>query len=212
MFPLNGKFGTNEINNRTVPGVPSEVTLAPGPGNKANGSYDFSGTSNSYIEFSNSDGGALDVRYSITMLCWLYSDKQDGPIFNYNTAGTNWGVHLWVNKTKLFVRYTDRNYSKINEGHFSQSTLPRRWKFVGASYDHVSGEAKFWVDGVVDASFKIGAGLDLATQDSVRMGVKNGDNRYFKGRITEMQVYDKALTQEQVKTIKNRRPGTNVFC
>jgi len=205
MFPLNAEFGTNEINHRTAPGVPSEVTLASGPDGKANGSYEFSGTANSYIEFSNSDGGALDVRYSITMLCWLYSYEQDGPIFNYNTAGTNWGVHLWVHQKKLFVRYTDRNYAKINEGHFSQSILPRRWKFVGASYDHGTGEAKLWVDGVVDATFKIGAGLDLATQDSVRMGVKNGDIRYFKGRIAQMQVYNLALTEVQVQTIKKRR-------
>jgi len=215
MFPLNAEFGTYEINNRTAPGVPSGVTLAPGPDGKANGSYEFLGKPNSYIEFSNSDGGALDVRYSITMLCWLYSYEQDGPIFNYNTAGTNWGVHLWVNKWKLFVRYTDRDYSNIKEGHFSQSTLPRRWTFVGTSYDHGTGEAKLWVDGVVNASFNIGAGRDLATQDSVRMGVKNDDDRYFKGRISQMQVYNLTLTQEQVQTIKKRQTGKMqiyVFC
>ena len=214
MFPLNAEFGTNEINNRTAPGVPSGVILAPAPDGKANGSYEFLGTPNSYIEFFNGDGGALDVRNSMTMLCWLYSDEQDGPVFNYNTAGTNWGVHLWVNQKKLFVRYTDRKYSEVHEGLFSQFTLPRRWKFVGASYDHGSGEAKLWVDGVVDASFDIGAGLDLATQDSVRMGVKNGDIRYFKGRISQMQVYNLALTQEQIQTIKKRRTseGKSMIC
>jgi len=50
----------------------------------------------------------------------------------------------------------------------------------------------------------IGAGLDLATQDSIRMGVKIGDRRYFKGRIAQMQVYNAALSQEQVKAIQQR--------
>jgi len=50
----------------------------------------------------------------------------------------------------------------------------------------------------------IGAGLDLATQDSIRMGVKIGDRRYFKGRIAQMQVYNAALSQEQIKAIQQR--------
>ena len=53
-------------------------------------------------------------------------------------------------------------------------------------------------------TLNIGAGLDLATQDSVRMGVKSGDGRFFKGRIPQMQVYDKALSEEQIQAIKEK--------
>ena len=48
----------------------------------------------------------------------------------------------------------------------------------------------------------IGAGLELATQDKVIMGRKIGDTRYFKARIAQMQVYNLALTQEQIETIQ----------
>ena len=78
------------------------------------------------------------------------------------------------------------------------------WKFVGASYDRDSGDAKLWVNGTVVQTLNIGAGLDLATQDPVRMGVKTGDGRYFKGRIAQMQVYNKALCEEQIQTIQRR--------
>ena len=65
-----------------------------------------------------------------------------------------------------------------------------------------SGEAKLWVNGAVVQTLNIGAGLELATQDSVRMGVKTDDSRYFKGRIAQMRIYNRALNQEQIQAIQ----------
>ena len=194
-------YGTKEISNRVAQGVPSGVSLAPGPDGQAGGSFEFAGSSNSYIEFPNSAGGALDVRFSMTMLCWLYHGGQDGPLFNYKTSGA-WGVHLWVVNGQLFVRFTRRDYSFTEA--LLHTALAGGWKFVGASYDSGTGEAKLWVNGAVVQTLNIGAGLDLATQDSIRMGVKDGDQRFFKGRIAEMQVYNVALTQEQIQAIQQR--------
>ena len=72
MFPLNAACRTKEFNNRVIEGVPSGVTLAPEPDGSASGSYEFYGTSNSYIEIPNSAGEPLDVRYSMTMPGWVY--------------------------------------------------------------------------------------------------------------------------------------------
>jgi len=161
-----------EIHNRTAAGVPSGVSLDPEPHGEVNGPYEFFGASNSYIEFPSSAGGALDVRHSMTMLSWLYSYGQEGPIFNYRTGGA-YGFHLWEVSRMSFVR--------INKGDYSVTTalkhtpLAGGWKFVGASYDSVSGDAKLWVDGVMVKALNIGAGLELATQDSIRMAVKIND-------------------------------------
>ncbi|CAH3155539.1 unnamed protein product [Pocillopora meandrina] len=46
----------------------------------------FAGNSLSYIEFPSN--GALDVQYSITMLCWVYYTGASGPLFNYNKGNT----------------------------------------------------------------------------------------------------------------------------
>ena len=202
MYPLDGAYGTKEINNRVGAGVVSAgVHTAPGPDGKPNGSYEFSGTANSYIEFPN--GGGLDVKNSITMLCWLYPGGQDGPLFNYRT-GPTWAVHLWVVHGQLFVRFSKRDYSFTDALHNTHLRPEDGWKFVRASYDQANGDAKLWVDGKVVQTLNIGANLQLATQDSVRMGVKIGDGRYFKGRIAQMQVYNVALTQEQVQAIKEK--------
>ena len=202
MYPLDGAHGTKEINNRVGAGVASAgVHTAPGPDGNPDGSYEFSGTANSYIEFPN--GGGLDVKNSITTLCWLYPGGQDGPLFNYRKRG-RWGVHLWVLYDQLFVRFNKRDYSLTQRLVNTHLKPEDGWKFVGASYDQANGDAKLWVDGKVVQTLNIGANLQLGTQDSVRMGVKIGDGRYFKGRIAQMQVYNVALTQEQIQAIKER--------
>ena len=201
LFPLNSTFGTKEIKNRVATRNASGVTLAPGPDDVPGGSYEFSGSSNSFIEFSNSEGGPLDVRYSMTMLCWVYHSGRGGPLFNYR-PNRAWGVHLWAFHGELFVRFTKRDYSFTT--HRLHTALGGGWKFVGATYDRSTGDAKLWVDGFVVQTLNIGAGLDLATQDSIRMGAKNYDDRYFKGRIAQMQVYDTALNQEQIQVIRQQ--------
>ena len=202
--------------------VPSGVNLAPGPNGEKDGSYEFYGTSYSYIEIPNSAEGPLDVLHSMTMLCWVYHNGQDGPLFNYKTGGP-WGVHLWVVGGKLFVRFTKRDYSFTTA--LQHTALAGGWKFVGASYDRGTGNTKLWVNGAVVQTLNIGAGLNLATQDSIRMGAKIGDGRYFKGRIAQMQVYDKALNQEEMFAIQEfsrrvvgeyvtnwKKRSTEVFC
>ena len=189
--------------------VSNGVSLAEGPDGTPDSAYEFAGTVNSYIEFPNTEGGPLDVRYSMTMLCWVYHFGQDGPLFNYKTSGP-WGVHLWVVAGQLFVRFTHRNY--VFTGALLNTHLAGGWKFVGASYDGGSGDAKLWVNGAVVQTLNIGAGMDLATQDNIRMGVKSGDGRYFKGRIAQMQVYNSALSQEQIQAIDNRMQGKCFAC
>ena len=80
-FPLNGTYGTKEINNWMPKAVASDVILAKGPNGHSQGSYQFNGSSNSYIMFSNYNGGPLDVHRAICITCWLYYDGKDGPSY-----------------------------------------------------------------------------------------------------------------------------------
>ena len=52
--------------------------------------------------------------------------------------------------------------------------------------------------------------MTLGTQDNVRMGAKRGDGRYLRGRISAMQIYDVALTEEQVKAVKILGQGNHL--
>ena len=136
------------------------------------------------------------------MLCWLYPQNTEGPIFNYKTSGS-WGVHMWVVSGKLFARFTRRNY-QFTQGLITSNSLAlNQWQYVGASYDHNTGVASLWLDGQQVVQTNIGASLTLGTQVDARMGAKEGDRRYFRGRITVTQIYDVALSEEQVNAVKN---------
>ena len=207
LFPLNAEYKTSDIKNRTAPGIPSGVSLAPGPYGEENGSYEFFGNANSFIEFPNSPGVALDVQYSITILCWVYYDEKgglDGPIFNYNTGG-KYGVHLWVMNGLFFARFNDRVFSR--KPTLSHTSLAGGWKFLGASYDNETGDIKLWADGTLKQTRNMGAQKQLGTQGSVRMGVRENDNRYFKGRISQLQIYDVALSKRQILELTKKSEG-----
>ena len=79
------------------------MELTTGPHGETNGSYQFSGNPNSFIEFPN-DGG-LDTLHSITLMCWVQPGGRDGPLFNYKNSGA-WGVHIWIVNGKFFNRIT----------------------------------------------------------------------------------------------------------
>ncbi|XP_044181544.1 protein crumbs-like [Acropora millepora] len=210
LFPLNAEYETRDIKNRTAPGNSSGVNLAPGPYGEEYGSYEFFGNANSFIEFPNSPGGALDVRYSMTILCWVYYDEKggpDGPIFNYNTGGS-YGVHIWVLHRKFYAVFNNRIFS-FSYKPLHDTFLAGGWKFVGASYDNETGEIKLWVDGALKETNNMGAGVELGTQRSVRMGVRKDDHRYFKGKISQLQIYNEALSQQQILKLATKPKDIN---
>ena len=84
------------------------------------------------------------------------------------------------------------------------TALADGWKFVGATYDRSTGDAKLWVKGFVVKTLNIEAGLELATQDSMRMGAKIDYGGFHKGRIGQTRVYNKVLTQEKIQVIQQQ--------
>ncbi|XP_020626858.1 uncharacterized protein LOC110064194 [Orbicella faveolata] len=206
-YPLNTKYTTREIKNRQAQGNPVGVSMAPGPDGKAGGSYQFTGQSNSYIEFPNN--GGLDAQHSITMLCWVYPENTDGPIFNYKITGGPWAVHFWMHSGKLYGVISQRNYLMIPGLRTFHVLALNQWHYVGFTYSHITGMANLWLDDQRVVHRNIGAGLSLSTQDNVRMGALENDGRYFKGRITAMQIYDVALTEEQINAVENAGQGND---
>ena len=84
-----------------------------------------------------------------------------------------------------------------------------QWHHVRYPYDFISGEANLWINGQSVVRINIGKEIDFATQDEVRIGAVNIDERYFQGRITAVQLYDVALNTEQIKAVEDVGQGGN---
>ena len=200
LYPLNGKYTTWDVSGRSNPnGIARGVHLATGPEGHPNDSYQFSGKSDSFIEFPNM--GALRARESITLLAWVYIESGNGPIFNYNPLG--WGVSLWVNSKRhlaaKFVEQDDQCETCIDSAHPLKT---KAWNYVGMSYDQTGGIARLWVNKRVSSQRGIGTNIKLSTSNNARMGARAvNDGNYFNGRISRMQVYDKALSQREIEAV-----------
>lgn len=76
------------------------------------------------------------------------------------------------------------------------------WNQVGATYDRNTGVAQLWHDGKMVKSRNIGQ-IELATNSPIRLGARKGDERYFEGKISCVQIYDKALNEEEIGELRN---------
>lgn len=204
LYPLNAAYTTKDMMGRQPDGITSNVQLAVGPNGNAGGSYQFWGTSNSYIELPNN--GGLDTQYSLTLVMWVLPEGKPGPLFNYRPSGA-WAVHFWITQTGgtwLFFRLANRN--DIMLPALGSAINPGQWIYVAASYDYSTGVARIWIDGAQVKQSNLGS-FTLSTFTNVRLGVKSDDSRYFKGRIARVQVYDIALNREQILAVKTRGQG-----
>ena len=79
-----------------------------------------------------------------------------------------------------------------------------QWCHVAGSYDYTSGLQKLWVNGQMVASKNLGS-IELETRNDARSGASQGNTVYYKGRITELRVYNRALTKEEIVTAMTSR-------
>ena len=200
VYPLTSNVAGRDISlNKNPSGRLVGVRPARGPDRTRGGSYRFYGKRNSYVQFPNR--GKIDTRSSITLLAWIKHDGRSGPIFNFNPRG--WGVHFWMISPKtLFARFTRRN-RRQPAPVVSHRVKPRRWQYVGATYNGKTGIAKLFINNRFVARRRIGR-FKLSTNYPVRMGAKIGDRRYFRGRISCMQVFGVSLNRREILKKKKR--------
>ena len=178
-------------------GILGDVSVTNGPCNEPGGAYMFYGTVSSYIEFPNV--GDLDTRLSITLMCWVQLGGQDGALFCYGVSGN--AVCVRILDGKFFNRIVKRGFFQSLTPIRTDVLPAGKWVHVAASYDHHSGDNSLYINGHLRSSQNIGTGYEIATDSQrVRMGVKDDLNSYFKGKITEMKVYDVALNEAQIQT------------
>jgi len=203
-YPLNARYKAAEKENRQPEGILGDVVITDGPYNEPGGAYMFYGTVSSYIEFPNR--GGLDTRFSITMMCWVQPGGQDGPLFSYGKDGG--GIQIWIEMGR-FSLINIRNDGKAHRV-MSTYTLPAGvWARVVATYDYDTGLNSIYINGHLNKSQNIDKGYEISTNaEEVRMGTREGDARYFKGKITEMKVYNVALNEAQIKQMINQVPTT----
>ena len=207
IYPLNRTFETNDERRRPeFSGTARNVRLTCGPNNETDGAYEFYGKSSSYIEFPNDDG-ILDVKYSITLMCWVRPGEQGGPLFIYKGSG-QWGVRISIKHGKFnnliaFRFQSAQGITKAQNIETNQKLQEGMWVHVAATYDRETGDNCIYVDGERRQTQNIGQNKRIATNlRHIRMGVIS--NFFFNGAITQMRVYNVSLSAEQILAVRNQ--------
>lgn len=199
-YPLNNLYKGRDLSkNRNPSGQLHNVRPAPGPDNLPLGSFYFTGIANSYIRFPKSR--CVDAKRSMTIVVWVYPEGS-GPIFHYHPS--SWGVHLWMASTNtILAKFVPRNFRTVPTIS-SRGIKPNQWNYIAASYDFKTGVATIWLNSAPIAQRNIGK-FELATNYDAVMGIKRiGTSPAFKGRITCLHIYNRALNAKQIASLKKR--------
>ncbi|XP_044182458.1 uncharacterized protein LOC114967149 [Acropora millepora] len=191
-FPLNHTYETKEIERRTTPGVKgNEVYLSLGPDGTHDGSYFFRGTHANSITFSDSK---LDIGFPITIVFWLYTYDNNAKTEGFLQYK---GIYLSANHKELKLKLNSSSNDQLLTGTLAE----KGWTFVGVSYNKTTAEVKLWIDGKVVNST---TDFDSKGRQLLELGGNN-----FKGKITQLMLFNLTLTQEQMQGIKGmmKLPG-----
>ncbi|XP_064630357.1 uncharacterized protein LOC135489107 [Lineus longissimus] len=163
--------------------------------------WEFKGTIQSYIKINNPHNGHLNFDMSFTVGTFIYQNEtKNGPILEWRGKRNGWGTHLWIWHRTLFLNLAPRFGGRSE--HFHTAVEPRKWSFVGATFDHDTGSLTMWVNGNV---FQQNVGRRTPdSRGNIYIG-NRGSARWFepfKGSLAGLTVLNGAINASEIKLFK----------
>ena len=177
------------------------ITYKQGPDGRRDGSTQFYGRSNSYVEIPNT--GKLDARYSITVCIWVYHEGRRGIILNYNPNRRGFQLRMISPRVLqvIIVRRTKRTTITVQTG--GRIINYKAWSYIAVTFDERSQMLTIWVNSKPVVRRTIGK-VQLETRKAIILGGQKGSREYFRGRLFCLQLYSVALNRKQIEETKKR--------
>ncbi len=158
----------------------------------------FDGTDD-FVSITDTGTSILDLPSSMTLSGWFKFDKigNTGLITKRNSAG---------NQLNYILRYTTalnfiyRNTSGTNiENSIAWTPTVGKWHSVAVTFDNSNKLITYYVDGV-SLGTDTGSGSPATDDQPVRIGNDDGSSFYLNGTADEVEIYNRALTADEIKT------------
>ena len=203
LLPFNEHYRDQEALQGKLTVILSNTDFAPGIHGEPGGAIVLEGDQYSYVEIEADE--KINFDQSMTILCHIYPLlSQAGPIVHYKADDVEQGgVMIWMQgnvggKAQLMARFKPRN-AALSTWMKAVVLNVGQWNFIGASYDHVTGWAFLYHDGVEVQAMYLGKNKNLATQYEIRIGaVGISTLSKYKGRFACLQLYSKALQLHEI--------------
>jgi hypothetical protein len=183
-------------------------TLVNGVGyNSANnGSMVFDGA-NDYISIP--DNNFLNLSSTMTLQCFFYINLYNiwaGLIGRSNNTKSVYGLNL--SPTSQRLRFNYNNISPWTNNVESTSTLPlNQWIHGAVTYN--GADCKIYLNGILNKTQNIGNIIfDTSPGFNIDIGYDNpGGNEFFNGNISQVSVYNRALSDIEIQQNFNAARG-----
>ena len=209
-YPFNGN--ANDESGNGNQGTVNGATLTTDRLEKNNNAYSFSPSSNSHIviPFSSSLG---TIQTGITLSAWIYMDGGTGsstPPRIMELRGGNAGFVMLSkdnsNSTRTFELrwYTNGGLSNISIPSTSISLTSLKWHHIVFTGEGTDGVAKYYFNGELKGA---------TTTDKIASCNYNNNSLYigaepsllgkWGGKLDDIRIYNRALTQEEITYLAN---------
>ena len=196
-YPRTGTTATDTIGNTS-----GTLSGAGGSNNTPQwestngGVFNFDGTDDE-IDFPSSTLGAGLSNFSI--LAWA---KLIGTDTGYESivsvdgpAGRVWNLFEWSTNRGWGFQLINNSGNSVYTPISAVSTSSNIWYNVVGTYD--GNNARLYVDGVLKATVTQTGPLRVSTTENLKIG-NNGYNEYLSGDIGPVQIYNRALSANEV--------------
>ena len=182
---------------------------ADGPQGRAAASFDGSAD---YIDCGDQD--VFDLTTAISISAWI---KKEGNSTGVSTSGTIVGKELDSSKGYVLeigdsdnanpnqFRWYKFGLSDASHTSFA-SVADNVWAHIVAVYD--GANSFIYSDGELESS-EAATGSITTNTDALRIGhakLSGGKDNYFNGRISDVRLYNVALTDDEVRSLFRRQP------
>ena len=164
--------------------------------------YYFDGV-NDYIEISNSIVSSIITSDSFAISAWVNPEIYYKYIISMGSGGNYLGSAVGFDirndkKLRGFIGYSRTSPQAIS----SQDILLDTWSFVTMTYN--GNDIKLYINGVYDGTIYA---PNPTWGTSIPSYIGRWQNRYFNGKIDEIGIWQRALTESEVEELYNNGNG-----
>lgn len=160
-----------------------------------NNALDFDGVDDCVIT-------TLDVNYSVmpvtTWEAWVYPTANNADWRTiFGIEDMNWDRNVWINGGKFYAGYGCGGW-EITSINLNE------WQHIAIVYDEANGRMVFYKNGVAFSyTFSTACSHSSAVKFAIGSSQQSGPNQFFKGKISEVRVWNVERTQAQIQANMN---------
>jgi len=166
------------------------------------GCYDFDGV-NDYIDVGDSD--SLDLLNDWTLAAWINRDSinsQHSIIEKYDWVSGKGGYLMRVTSGNKLIAYTTNGATADSCGATITSISKNTWYYVVATFNADNDTLICYVNSISESSNFAATKISLSGLKSLKIGARGNDGlTNFNGSIDNVQIFNRALSPEQIKII-----------